>query len=107
MEEKKMESKVTAYILSLFLLCLDLPGLLWLLSPSKTGDEEAVKIVTVVFVGGFVNLFTGWAGWGKLRQVRDEWRAIDSLLSMVFVICIFWMIWTFGLVYLKQLIPPL
>ena len=102
-----MDSKIPAYVLALFLLCLNVAGLLWLLSPSKTGDEEAVKIVTVIFVGGFVNLLTGLAGWRELSPLRDEWRAIDSLLSRGFVICIFWMIWTFGLVYLKQLILPL
>ena len=102
-----MDSKITAYILSLFLLCQDVPGLVWLLSPSKTGEEEAVKIVVVVFVGGFVNLFSGLAGWRKLSHVQEEWNAIDSLLSKGFVMCIFWMIWTFGLVYCKQLILPL
>jgi len=79
----------------------------FLFLPSKTGGEEAFKIVLVVFVGGLVNFFTGIIGWFTLRSVRDEWGTIDFALSKGFVVCIFWMIWTFLMVYIKQLLLPL
>ena len=107
LEEMANERKVTAYILALFLICLDVPSLVYLLIPSKTGGEEAFKIVVVVFVGGLVNFSTGLVGWFRLRRVRENWRPLDSTLSKIFVVCILWMVWTFILIYIKQLLLPL
>ncbi|MEW6709971.1 MAG: hypothetical protein AB1403_09145 [Candidatus Riflebacteria bacterium] len=102
-----MKEKTTAFILLGFLLFLDVPGLIWLLWPSASGDEEAIKIVCVVFVGGFVNFFTGLAGWRELRKIRDIWGGFELWLSRFFVACLLWMPALFAIVYVKQLLIPI
>lgn len=102
-----VQPRVTAYILALFLLALDLPGLIWLLLPSPNGEAEAVKIVCVVFVGGFVNLFGSLAGWKHLNMARDEWGRGDALLCRFFQANTLWGLWLFVITYLKQWLFPL
>ena len=102
-----MEERVTSYILFIFLVFLDLPALAWVLSPSSSGEQEAVKIVCVVFVGGFVNFFAGFFGWRELGFAINQTKGIDNLIRRFFQICMGWILWTFVLVFLKQYLIPL
>lgn len=105
--DDEIKTRTTVYILIAFLLALDLPALVWLLSPSADGDREAIKIVCVVFVGGLVNFFTGLAAWRRFRRIRENWSRTDRYLRIFLFVSILWMVVTFLISYIKQLIIPL
>ena len=102
-----MADKLTAYILAGFLILLNIPGIIWLMIPSSSGETEAIKIICVVFVGGLVNFFTAFAARRRLKAARDEWGSFDTAVSWFLLFCMTWMATTFLLTYIKQMIIPL